>query len=190
MVFNLTMPVSVYAQEHEEKHEHEENHENEDDHSEEISEHHEFKHWRFGFGIGQSLIPSGTQSGSNVNAIVIPTIGVDLQYWFNTKFAMGLVSELEIISYAIESPDHDELEREYPVQIVFVGMYRIKNGPGFYFGPGIEFEKHENFFILKAGIEYELELGNHWDVVPSFCYFIKDGNIGGLGVAVGFGKRF
>lgn len=165
----------------------------EGDHEQDIPEqhnHHEFKHWRLGMGIGQSLLPSGTQSGTNVSVVVIPTISLDFLYWFKEKFGIGLINELEIISYVIESPDHNELEREYPFQIVFVGMYKIKNGPGIYLGPGIEIEKNKNFYIFKAGIDYEMELGNHWDVTPALYYFNKDGSIGGIGVAVVFGKRF
>lgn len=184
MIFNLTIPACLHAQENDENHEHIEEYTNEN------SEHHEFKPWRLGMGIGQSILPSGTQSGTNVRVVVIPTISLDLLYWFNRKFGIGLLNELEIISYVIESPNHNELEREYPFQIVLVGMYKIKNGPGLYFGPGIEIEKHENFYIFKVGIDYELELGNHWDVTPALYYFNKDGTLGGIGVAVVFGRRF
>ena len=153
-------------------------------------EHHVFKPWRVGFGIGHSYLPSGSHSGSDIKVLVIPTIGLDLQYWFNPKFGLALKNEFEIISYVIESEDGDEIETEYPLISVLVGMYKLKNGPTFYLGAGIEYEKSHSFFIVKAGIEYELEIGRHWDVTPEFYYFNKDADFGGIGFAITFGKRF
>jgi len=160
----------------------------EDEH--EKQEHYEFKHWRIGFGIGHSYLPAGNHTTDEVNILVIPTIGLDIQYWFNPKFGLALKNELEIISYVIEHDDENEIEREYPIISVLVAMYKLKNGPSFYLGGGYEIEVNQNFFIVKAGIEYELEIGRHWDVTPELYYFNKDGKAGGFGLAITFGKRF
>ena len=154
------------------------------------SEHHEFKNWRIGFGIGHTYLPAGQHESEEVEILVLPTIGLDLQYWFNHKFGLALKNELEIANYVIENEHYTGLEREYPFISVLVAMYRLNNGPAFYLGAGIEIEHTKNFFILKGGVEYELELGNHWDVTPELYYFTKEGNVGGWGVAITFGKRF
>ena len=152
--------------------------------------HEEFKKWRLGFGIGQTFLPAGQHESEQVKMLVLPTIGLDLQYWFNPKFGLALKNELEIQSYVIENEYYSELAREYPFSIVLVAMYKLNNGLSFYLGPGIEIEHNKNFFIVKGGMEYDLKLGNHWDVIPELYYFNKDGKIGGFGVAVTFGKRF
>jgi hypothetical protein len=103
---------------------------------------------------------------------------------------LALINEFEIISYIIEDEDGSEIEREYPIISVLVGMYKLKNGPSFYLGAGFEYEHNHSFFIGKAGIAYELEIGRHWDVAPEFYYFNKDGDFGGIGLAITFGKRF
>ena len=188
MVFLLTMPVGIYAQEHEE--DHEENRSHAEHHSEENSEHHEFKHWRIGFGIGHSYLPSGTHVADDVGFVIIPTIGLDIQFWFSQRFGVALKSEFEFISYAIQTREGDEIEREFPLISILAALYKLKCGLALYLGAGIEYERHQNFFIGKAGIEYELELGRHWDVTPEVYYFNKDASFGGVGVSITFGKRF
>jgi len=154
------------------------------------SGHDDFKHWRIAGGIGHSYLPAGNYASEEVSVLVIPTIGLDFQYWFNPKFGLALKNELEIISYVLEKRNSNELQREYPLISVLVGMYKLHNGPSFYLGGGVEYEKHENFFIAKVGIEYELEIGRHWDVTPEIYYFNKDAEFGGIGITITFGKRF
>lgn len=189
IVFHLTMPAAIYAQDHKENPEHQENHEHVDEHTEINSEHHEFKSWRIAGGIGISLLPAGNHDSDPVSVLAIPTLGLDFQYWFNPKFGLALKNEFEIVTYVLQDENSSELEREYPLISVLVGMYKIHNGPSFYLGGGIEYEKHKNFFIVKAGAEYELEIGNHWDVTPEIYYFNKDFDFGGVGLTITFGKR-
>ena len=188
MVLSLIIPVCLNAQDHDT--------ENDDDdiyeynHEEGNSKPHEFKPWRIGFGLGQSYLPAGNHTSDKVDILVIPTIGLDIQYWFNPRIGLALKNEFEIISYVINTDNGNEIKREYPIISVLVAMYNLKKGPTFYLGAGIEYEQHENFFIAKAGVEYELELGRHWDVTPEFYYFNKDFDFGGIGLSITFGKRF
>lgn len=182
LLFHILWISNISGQEH--NIEHPNKHMNETE-----TDHHEFKHWRIAGGIGHSYLPAGNYESEEVSVLVIPTVGLDFQYWFNAKFGLALKNELEIISYVLEQGNSNELKREYPLISVLVGMYKLHNGASFYLGGGIEYEKHHNFFIAKAGIEYELELGRHWDVTPELYYFNKDGEFGGFGITVTFGKR-
>ena len=190
IVFHLTMPAAIYAQDHKKNPEHQENHEHVDEHTEINTEHHEFKSWRIAGGIGISLLPAGNHDSDPVSVLAIPTLGLDFQYWFNPKFGLALKNEFEIVTYVLQDENSSELEREYPLISVLVGIYKLRNGPSFYLGGGIEYEKNKNFFIVKAGAEYELEIGNHWDVTPEIYYFNKDFDFGGVGLTITFGKRF
>jgi hypothetical protein len=180
----LIIPYNTYAQDHEK------DPENGRDQRELHEIQHEFKHWRIAGGIGISLLPAGNHESEPVSVLAIPTIGLDFQYWFSPKFGLGLKNEFEIVTYVLKDENSSELEREYPLISVLVGMYKLHNGPAFYIGGGIEYEKSKNFFIVKAGVEYELEIGNHWDVTPEVYYFNKDFDFGGVGLTITFGKRF
>lgn len=57
-------------------------------------------------------------------------------------------------------------------------------------GPGMELEKHENFFVMRFGVAYDFELGKHWDVAPEIIYDFKNGHINSFTFAISFGKRF
>jgi len=184
------MNTALIAQYHDKNHEHGEDHEHVDDHKKENSEHHEFKHWRIAGGIGISILPAGNHDSEPVSVLAIPTLGLDFQYWFNPKFGLALKNEFEIVTYVLQDENSPELEREYPLISVLVGLYKLRKGPSIYLGGGIEYEKSKNFFILKAGVEYELEIGNHWDVTPEVYYFNKDFDFGGVGLSITFGKRF
>jgi len=170
----------IYAQEHE----------HEGKHETETEVDHESKKWRFSVGTGQSYLPAGRQIGSDTKVLIIPTIGLSFGYKLSPRFSLGLLTELEIVTYAIRSDDHDDIEREYPVLLILAGRYNIKDGFAVFFGPGIELEKHENFFIWKVGFEYEIELGRSWDVTPELSYLNKNGQFGAIEIGVAFGKSF
>ncbi|MGB5318923.1 hypothetical protein, partial [Eudoraea sp.] len=50
----------------------------------------------------------------------------------------------------------------------------IVPGWGIVAGPGMEFEKNKNLFIVRIGTEYEFELGNDWGISPSLNYDFKE----------------
>lgn len=113
-------------------------HEHEGKHETETEVHHESKKWRFSAGKGQSYLPAGSQISSDTKVLIIPTIGLSFGYKLSPRFSLGLLTELEIVAYAIRSDDHDDIEREYPLLLILAGKYKIKNGFAVLFGPGIE----------------------------------------------------
>jgi outer membrane protein with beta-barrel domain len=151
----------------------------------------EFKHFRVAFGIGQGYISQADSKNSKF--LIIPTIGLDLQYWFNQKWGIALKSDLEITNYLVEKEHEtgDQIERENPFIITLPVLFSPwENGWSFLVGPGIESEKKENFSILRLGVGHEFEIANEWDFAPEFFYDLKDGSISAFTVAIGVGKRF
>ena len=57
-------------------------------------------------------------------------------------------------------------------------------------GPGIELEKEENFYVVRTGLEYELELGSHWDVSPTIFYDSRIDAYDTFSIGIGIGKHF
>ena len=157
-------------------------------------EHHEteeFKHFVAAFSIGHGFIPQANSSNSSF--VIIPTVGLDFQYWLNPKWGIALKSDLEIANYTVEGDDALETEifRETPIIISIPIFYSPwDNELRFMAGPGIEFEENENFSILRLGVGYEFELGNDWGFSPEFIYDLKSGTINSFTIAFGVGKRF
>ena len=97
---------------------------------------------------------------------------------------------MEIANYIIEDHDGNELERETLVIMSLVGIYNPWHTLQFVAGIGREFEHNKRFWVYRFGLEYEIEIGHHWDIAPALVLDLKEGlyNSWTLGLAVG--KRF
>lgn len=169
----LLFSVSLIGQEHHEE------------------ETHELKHFRIAAAIGYSYIPEAKTEASTF--LLIPIFGLDIQYWFSHKWGIALKNDIEIADYLVESnSDKVEVVREYPIIMALPVLYSPWENRGFNFilGPGIEFDGHTNFFVLRMGVGSEFEIGNHWDFSPELIYDLKNGHINSLTLAIGVGKRF
>ena len=149
------------------------------------------KHFRAAIGIGHGHIP--TASNEENNFLVLPIWGLDLQYWFNEKWAIGFKGDVEIAIYIIEDKDKEShLERENPIILttpLFFSPWE-NNGWVFFLGQGVELEGDHNFFVLRSGVGYEVHLPNNWDVSPEFIYDIKGGYVNSFTIAIGIGNKF
>ena len=56
----------------------------------------------------------------------------------------------------VELEDGTELEKEFVFVSALVGMWSPANRLILYAGPGLEFESHSTFAIVKIGAEYEI----------------------------------
>lgn len=153
---------------------------------------HEFKHFRAAFNLAHAYIPSATISDKKF--VIIPVIGLDFQYLFNKKWAIGLKNDLEIANYIVENSENFEknITRETPI-IISLPVYFSpweNNGVTFFMGAGIELEQHENFSVFRFGVGYDLHLGHHWDVAPEIVYDLKNGHINSFTMAFVVGKSF
>ena len=151
---------------------------------------HSFKHFRISGALGQTYIPQATSGDAKF--VVVPTIGLDFQYWINTKWGIGLKNDIEIANYVVEgNSGGTTIVRDNPVIIALpVLLSPWENNFTFIIGPGVELEHHENFFVFRAGVGSEFEVGNHWDFAPEIIYDLKDGHINTLTIAIAVGKRF
>ena len=173
LILGLFMSTNLYGQ----------SHENED--------HHEFKNFRVAVALGHAYIFEA--SSVNTNLLIIPTIGLETQYWFSHKWGLSLKGDIEIANYLVEDKDNNSntLVRENPVILALPVLFSPwENHFTFILGPGIEFEEHENFSIFRMGVGSEFEFGNHWDFAPEIIYDLKDGHINSLTLAIAIGKRF
>jgi len=150
-----------------------------------------FNHSRLALVISHTHIPKAFQSSAgNSNAVIVPSWGFNYEYWFNHKFALGLHSDMEVATYVIENEDGTELKRERPIIVALVGIYNPWKGLEFIGGIGKEFEPHENFWVYRFGVEYEIEIGNEWDIAPGLIFDVKENLYDSWTLGLGVGKRF
>lgn len=149
-----------------------------------------FKHHHITVTIGHSHIPSGTEVGESSDFILIPTWGLSYEYIFTKRIALGLKNDLEVSNYIITNNEGTEVERENPFSSSLIFSYNPIEGLGIFTGPGIEFEKEENYFIYTLGLSYEIEFGNAWDLSPELAYELKGGHTGAISIGLSVGKKF
>lgn len=137
--------------------------------------------------IGHTLVPTESADAQ----VFIPSWGIDVEYWFSSQWGVGLHNDIEIESFIILGPEGEEIERVNPLVITLDALYRPWKGLVLLAGPGIELERDNNFELFRLGAEYEIPIGNHFDLAPSlfFDQRLGDGYYT-WNFALGVGKTF
>ncbi len=169
LLLALFLAIGSYAQENEEKANEEKVH-------------------KVALVFGYTYIPGALEDGKQSESVYAPTIGLDYFFRFSEKWKIGAVMDLEFATYRIEF-ESDELERENALVTGILIGYEVVDRWSVLLGPGVEFEKNKNLFILRASSEYEFELGNNWGLFPSFNYDFKK-EYSTWSINVGISKSF
>ena len=104
----------------------------------------------------------------------------------------GLHRDVELETFLVvgEGSSDNHLERHYPIVLSLDLLYKPWKGLVFQIGPGIELEKNENLRLFRMGIEYEIEIGKHFDLSPTIFYDNRFNNYNTYTIAIGIGKSF
>lgn len=138
--------------------------------------------------FGLTHIPETIEDGEPLKSEELPTIGVDYYYRLNPKWQIGVVVDVELGEYAVDFGGED-IPRENAVVTGVVAGYRLLKGWSVFAGPGVEFERNKNIFIIRATTEYEFELGKNWGLAPAFSYDFKK-EFGTFSLGIGLSKSF
>ncbi|WP_420581995.1 hypothetical protein [Reichenbachiella sp.] len=157
-------------------------------HIEEISEESEESKFHVSVKGGAVFIPKGEEISSEKHFVSAFAFGLELEYFLNNKWAMAIVADKETKEYEIPV-NGGKLERKNLMIVAALGAYRIKDNFLIFAGPGYEFEKHHNFFVLRVGLKYEIELENSFDLTPTFEFDFKEKYTSQF-VGIAIGKKF
>ena len=148
--------------------------------------------------ISHAQVFDGRDINGEKKVLSLPSWGLDYTFQFKPKWGIGL--HTDIITETFEVEKHlenggsgDIIERSYPIAPAVMGIYKPNKHWSFLFGAGAEFEKEENFFLNRAGVEYGAELPKGWEVFGSLSYDFKwsgyDTWLIGIGIAKQLGKH-
>lgn len=138
--------------------------------------------------FGLTHIPNTIEDGETLKSQNLPTIGLDYYYHFNQKWKLGVVVDIELGKYEVEFKG-ENLKRETAFITGLVVGYNILKGWSIFAGPGVEYERNKNLFILRASTEYEFEIGKNWGLAPVFSYDFKK-EYGSYSFGIGLSKGF
>lgn len=125
---------------------------------------------------------------SNISSAA--AFGLDVNYWLTNRWAVGVHSDMVFENFIVEekkgTKENNFLEREYPVSVNAIAMFKPIHSLGLLAGGGREFAKEKNLTMFLAGAEYMFELPNDWELGVSATYEAKrhayDTVVLGLGV--------
>lgn len=158
--------------------------------AQEHEEHEPLKRHKLALFVGYTWVPTGDpHEGDSKGTVIAPTVGIDYSFWISHRVGVGLTNELELTTYVVETSDGTTLPREYAYVGAVVGIYEAARGLGLYAGPGIELEKHENFYVLKVGAEYTFAVAHGWATSVAFAYDFKD-EYDSWALGLGVARRF
>ncbi|MFC4632745.1 hypothetical protein ACFO3O_02440 [Dokdonia ponticola] len=132
--------------------------------------------------IGHTLINT-----EGIDNVFVPSWGLDIEYWWNHKWGLGLHNDIEIETFIIRNSDNEEIERVNPFVITVDALYQFGGGFVVTLGPGVELEKEESFYLVRVGIEYEKDISNSLYLLPTLFLDQRfDGyNTWNIGLGVG-----
>ncbi len=133
--------------------------------------------------MGNAHVPHATEGGKSV--YVIPVWGLDIDYHFSEHWSFGIQTDIKVQSFEVER-NNTVLKRSYPMAASAILHYHMKRHWTFYLGPGYEFEKEENIFMVKVGTEYGIELTEKFELGLNVMYENRNEIYDGFTIGVAF----
>ena len=133
-----------------------------------------FYHHRLGFYTGNTLVSAASTGVQDDGLLIIPTIGLSYEFFFTPRVGLGVTADLELQNYVIEAGEADELERDRNLIITAIVLVEPVERFALFAGAGGEFEKNENFFVVRVGTAYAFRIGRSWELAIEGSYDYKD----------------
>lgn len=147
-----------------------------------------------GINIGHEHSFSGVDENGNRKAEVLPYWGLDYNFQFAPKFAIGLhtdfITETFKIEKNLEGGENEVVERSFPISPAIMGFYKPTERWSFGLGMGGEFEKEENYLLNRIAVEYGVEIRNNWEVFGVLQYDIRWNAYDTWTIGLGISKAF
>lgn len=152
--------------------------------------------------INHTLIFGGaTETGESTN-ITLPSFGLNYTYFFNHKWAIGLHNDIILEDFFVkeessqlsrsssEGGETAVIERGTPIAACIMGIYKPLPYLGLMAGFGREFSSHEDFTVIRFGIEAPYHLPKNWELFGVLTYDINIDAYQSLTYGLGIGKLF
>ena len=128
------------------------------------------------FYQGISFIPNSVEEIGNAPENLtkrVQSLGLAYKYRFSHRWLFGAAWDFQVDNFKINH-EGTEIERENVAVVVATANYEALKNLELFIGPGYEFEKNQNFFVIKAGIEYGLFIANDWWIIPEVSFEFKE----------------
>ena len=158
----------------------------------EKSAHHDEEHGkiRIAATFSQTYIPEYYYHDSeDFPSQLIPTDGVEIQYFLTEKLSVKWTNEIELMSYILKDEGTLSKVRKNAYLTTLIMGYEISKF-GLFAGVGYEFEKDENLLVTRFGIEYIGKVNDHIDISPAYIFDTMGGSHVSHSFALAIGYHF
>lgn len=152
--------------------------------------------------VNHTMIFNALKDGENPANITLPSFGLNYTYFISEKWRIGLHSDIIIEDFVVKesaatTSDDDHgggeirgIERGTPIASCIVGIYKPLPYLGLLAGFGREFSSHEDFTVIRFGIEAPYHLPKNWELFGVLTYDINIDAYQSLTYGIGIGKLF
>ncbi len=171
--------------------------------------HHEGHHKKHAISavISHTHIRSGIKNDTGDNWIALPSFGINYNYSFNEKWAIGLHNDIIVEEFIVEDtktekyhensvlkkneePEIPGIKRSHPIASAIMITYKPFRHIAFLAGGGMEFSKHENFGLIRFGVEFPFHIPNDWEIFGVTAYDINIDAYNSFTFGIGIAKLF
>lgn len=159
-------------------------------------------HHALSASINHTVIFSGVKNGETQNSVNVPSFGLNYTYFFNAKWAVGLHNDIILEDFLVKGESTDDpvtksnedeiviIERGRPISMAIMGVYKPIQNLGIMAGAGMEFSKHQDYAVIRFGLETPVHLPQNWEVYGIITYDIMIDAYTSLTYGIGIVKLF
>lgn len=154
------------------------------------SEHQEIKRHTISFVLSHTHINSAKENPKGTNWVAAPSFCLNYNYNLNHKWAIGLHNDIIIENIDLEHTNEggNGIIRERPISIAAMASYKPIKHLALLAGGGFELSKHEDFPVVRIGVESPFHLPNNWELFGTLTADIGIDNYNSITFGIGIAK--
>lgn len=134
--------------------------------------------FRIALSVNQTYITENNyHETENHPSKLIPTDGIEIQYFISKHFSIKWANEIEFMSYILKDENGLSKVRKNAFLTSAVLGYEFGN-IGVFAGLGYEFEQNENLLVKRFGVEYIYKVNKNVDISPAYIFDSMGGSHG------------
>ena len=151
-------------------------------------------HHTFGLVISHTQVSEGVSEGGKRKWLSLPSWGLNYNYKFSPKWAIGLHTDIITESFKVDEhlngSSNEVIERSSPVATALMASFKPGEHFIFLLGGGGEFAHAANYLLIRLGLEYEYHLNKNWELNANITNDLKVNAYNSWSVGMGITKIF
>jgi len=151
--------------------------------------------------LNHTIIFSAIKNGESHSSINVPSFGLNYTYAFSEKWGVGLHNDIILEDFVVKGASLNNaatrntteeivtIERGTPISMALMAIYKPIENLGIMVGGGMEFSSHEDYAILRFGLEAPFQLPENWEIFGVLSYDIMIDAYNSLTYGIGAVKQ-